>query len=66
MKFIDGTTLTCGQRDYLIRALEEITSDRSAQIEDENGNPIARIKLFERKLSDGSSYPVIELHFDKD
>jgi hypothetical protein len=69
MRYIDAKyapSFPLEQRDDVIQALHQLTDDGTAQIEDSEGNALGAIKVFERVLTDGSSYPVIQFYFEKE
>jgi hypothetical protein len=41
-------------------------ADKDTIVEDENGNCITAIKLFEETLTDGSKLPHLVIYFDKE
>jgi hypothetical protein len=49
----------------VVRALQSL-GDKNTIVEDEHGNCIKAIKLFEETLTDGSKKPRLMVYFDKE
>jgi hypothetical protein len=64
MRYIDARYDTIRVRD-VIKALEQL-ADADTIVEDENGNCIVAVKLFEETLTDGSKLPHVQIYFDKE
>jgi hypothetical protein len=63
MRYIDAAYDTVRAHE-VIRAIERL-ADKDTIVEDEKGNVITSVKLFEETLSDGSKVPHLVLYFEE-